>query len=96
MTEEEKLIWKELEKMGWSNEPKNMHLEYFKDIIKATKKALDISAVSCSLPSKKDIILQARKEENYIGNENDIEGAEKTGKYHGFLRGVEWLSDKLK
>lgn len=46
MKEEEKKVWKELENMGWSNEPKDMHLEYFQDIIKATKKALDTSCVS--------------------------------------------------
>jgi len=57
---------------------------------------LALCNVSCSLPSKEEIFKQARKEENYIGNESDIVGAEKSGKYHGFLKGVEWLSSKLK
>jgi len=46
MTEEENKVWKELEKMGWSNKPEDMHLEYFQDIIRATKKALVIAGVS--------------------------------------------------
>ena len=45
MTEQGKKVWKELESMGWSNEPKDFHLEYFEDIIEATKKALTIPAV---------------------------------------------------
>lgn len=45
MTEQGKKVWKELEKMGWSNEPKDFHLEYFEDIIEATKKALTIPVV---------------------------------------------------
>ena len=27
-----------MKKLGWSNKPKDFHLEYFKDIIEATKK----------------------------------------------------------
>lgn len=46
MTEQGKKVWKELENMGWSNEPENMHLEYFEDIVEATKKALTIPVVS--------------------------------------------------
>ena len=46
MTEQGKKVWKELENMGWSNEPKDFHLEYFEDIIEATKKALTIPDVS--------------------------------------------------
>ena len=45
MTEQGQKVWKELEKMGWSNKPKDMHLEYFEDIIEATKKALTIPDV---------------------------------------------------
>jgi hypothetical protein len=45
MTEEGKKVWKELENMGWSNEPKDLHLEYFEDIVKATKKALTMPVV---------------------------------------------------
>ena len=56
---------------------------------------LALCNVICSLPSKEEILKQARKEENYIGNESYIVGAEKSGKYHGFLKGVEWLSSKL-
>ena len=48
MTKEENKVWKELEKLGWSNKPEDMHLEYFKDIIKATKKALVIGGVGSS------------------------------------------------
>lgn len=50
MTEQGKKVWKELEKMGWSNEPEDLHLEYFEDIIEATKKALTIPAVVATLP----------------------------------------------
>lgn len=57
---------------------------------------LRLNSVVSSLPNKKEILKQARKEENYIGNESDIIGAEKTGKFHGFLKGVEWLSNRLK
>jgi hypothetical protein len=45
MTKDAKKVWKELEKMGWSNQPKDFHLEYFEDIIKATKQALNIPDV---------------------------------------------------
>lgn len=53
MTEQGKKVWKELEKMGWSNEPEDLHLEYFEDIIEATKQALTIPAVVKSLPQDK-------------------------------------------
>lgn len=49
-----------------------------------------------TLPTKEEIILQARKVENYIGDEMPIVGAEKSGKFHGFLEGVEWLSNRQK
>jgi hypothetical protein len=52
MTEQGKKVWKELENMGWSNEPKDFHLEYFEDIIEATKKALTLTDVVKSLPNK--------------------------------------------
>jgi hypothetical protein len=42
MTEQGKKVWKELEDMGWSGIPEDFHLEYFEDIIKATKKALSV------------------------------------------------------
>jgi hypothetical protein len=45
MTEQGKKVWKELENMGWSNKPKDFHLEYFEDIIEATKKALTLTDV---------------------------------------------------
>ena len=38
--EEYKKVWKEMESLGWSNIPEGFHLEYFKDIIEATKTAL--------------------------------------------------------
>ena len=56
-------------------------------------KLLGIDDVVKSLPSKEEILLQARKVENYIGDEMPIVGAEKSGKFHGFLEGVEWLSN---
>ena len=47
MTEEAKKVWEVMEnKFGWSNQPKDFHLEYFEDIIKATKQALNIPYVS--------------------------------------------------
>lgn len=67
-----------------------------KERIEELEKQLSIHVVVSSLPSKEEILKQARKEENYIGNECDIIGAEKTGKFHGFLKGVEWLSSKIK
>jgi hypothetical protein len=51
MTKDGKKVWKELEKMGWSNEPKDLHLEYYEDIITATKKALGLAHVSVRLSS---------------------------------------------
>lgn len=69
----------------------------FNEFIKYVEsQQLSICDVVSSLPTKEEILKQARKEENYIGNECDIIGAEKTGKFHGFLKGVEWLSSKIK
>jgi hypothetical protein len=51
MTKDGKKVWKELEKMGWSNEPKDLHFEYYEDIITATKKALGLAHVSVRLSS---------------------------------------------
>ena len=48
MTEQGKKVWKELKNIGWSNEPKDFHLEYFEDIIEATKKALTLTDVIVS------------------------------------------------
>ena len=46
MTKDAKKVWKVMEsEFGWSNPPKDFHLEYFEDIIKATKKALTIPVV---------------------------------------------------
>ena len=44
--EEYKKVWKEMENLGWSNIPEGFHLEYFKDIIEATKTALITSQKS--------------------------------------------------
>lgn len=44
--EEYKKVWKEMEELGWSNIPEGFHLEYFKDIIEATKTALMTSQKS--------------------------------------------------
>jgi len=56
MTEDAKKVWKIMEEdFGWSNKPKDFHLEYFEDIIKATKKALTLNVVSRSLLSEYDI-----------------------------------------
>ena len=65
-------------------------------IYKALKEQLILSGVVKSLPSKEEILLQARKIENYIGEEMPIVGAEKSGKFHGFLEGVEWLISRQK
>ena len=47
MTEEAKKVWEVMEtEFGWSNQPQDLHLEYFEDIIKATKQALNIPYVS--------------------------------------------------
>lgn len=43
MKKETKKVWKEMEKLGWSNKPKDFHLEYFEDIIEATKQAFSLS-----------------------------------------------------
>lgn len=79
MTEQGKKVWKELEKMGWSNEPKDFHLEYFEDIIEATKKVLDLGTVSSSLvadirnklgsPKNLCAMLKDREVEPFIGND---------------------------
>jgi hypothetical protein len=46
MTEDAKKVWEVMETyFGWSNQPKDFHLEYFEDIVKATKQALTIPAV---------------------------------------------------
>ena len=46
MAKDAKKVWKVMEsEFGWSNPPKDFHLEYFEDIIKATKKALTIPVV---------------------------------------------------
>jgi hypothetical protein len=51
MTEDAKKVWQVMENdFGWSNEPKDFHLEYFEDIINATKQALTIPVVVKSLP----------------------------------------------
>jgi hypothetical protein len=51
MTEDAKKVWEVMETdFGWSNQPKDFHLEYFEDIVKATKQALTIPVVVKSLP----------------------------------------------
>jgi hypothetical protein len=46
MTEDAKKVWKVMETdFGWMNQPEDFHLEYFEDIVKATKKALTIPDV---------------------------------------------------
>jgi len=46
MTEDAKKVWKVMERdFGWSNQPKDFHLEYFEDIVKSTKQALRIHDV---------------------------------------------------
>ena len=46
MTKEAKKVWHIMEKdFGWSNEPIGFHLDYFEDIVKATKKSLKIKIV---------------------------------------------------
>ena len=46
MTEDAKQVWKEMKEIGWSSAPKDFHLEYFENIIKAAKKALSIGGSS--------------------------------------------------
>ena len=47
MTEDAKKVWEVMETdFGWSNQPKDFHLEYFEDIVKATKQALTIPPVA--------------------------------------------------
>ena len=45
MTDNAKKVWKVMEKYGWSNPPVKFHLEYFEDILKATKEALNWTLV---------------------------------------------------
>ena len=46
MTEDAKKVWQVMEReFGWSNQPEKFQLEYFEDIIKATKQALTIPVV---------------------------------------------------
>jgi len=70
MTEQGKKVWKELENMEWSNEPKDFHLEYFEDIIEATKKALTIPVVS-----NNEVALKAFVEE-YVEAFEDGQGGD--------------------
>lgn len=37
----EKKVWRLMEEIGWENAPEGFHLEYFKDIINSTKKAIE-------------------------------------------------------
>jgi len=41
MNEFEKLVWKYMEEIGWENAPEGFHLEYFKDVVNSTKKAIE-------------------------------------------------------
>ena len=75
-----------------SEETAYWHLQKLRSEIKQ----LTLTDVVKSLPSKEEILLQARKIENYIGEEMPIVGAEKSGKFHGFLEGVEWLISRQK
>jgi len=45
MKKDTKKVWQEMEKLGWSNEPKDFHLEYFEDIIESTKQAFSLTDV---------------------------------------------------
>ena len=45
MTDVEK-VWEEMENLGWSNKPEDFHMEYFEDIIRATKMSLMTSQKS--------------------------------------------------
>jgi hypothetical protein len=68
MTDTEK-VWKEMENLGWSNKPKDFHMEYFEDIIKATKMALMTSQKSDSLPCVSESLLA-----KYIQHVGEAEG----------------------
>jgi hypothetical protein len=52
MKKETRKVWKEMEELGWSNEPKDFHLEYFEDIIEATKQAFSLQDIGSSYPAK--------------------------------------------
>lgn len=75
MTEDAKKVWQVMENdFGWSNEPQDFHLEYFEDIVKATKQALAIPTVvwqSEQLPSDKDAINAIKKQLNDTGYKTD-------------------------
>jgi len=45
MTAFEKKVWKFMEEIGWENAPEGFHLEYFKDVVNSTKKAIDYEKV---------------------------------------------------
>ena len=56
MTERGKQVWRELERIGWENAPEGFHLEYFEDIIKATKQALLIDGVVVPKGTLRDVL----------------------------------------
>lgn len=40
MNKFEKKVWRLMEQIGWENAPDGFQLEFFKDIVKSTKKAI--------------------------------------------------------
>jgi hypothetical protein len=41
MTQFEKKVWKLMKEIGWGNAPERFHLEYFRDVVNSTKKAIE-------------------------------------------------------
>ena len=98
MTEDSKKVWKLMEtEFGWSNQPEDFHLEYFEDIVKATKQALTIPVVMPSFLTHPyaQVVCTNKGELNYV-----LEWAKQNGKevsehqykvekfpYHLFLAG---------
>lgn len=56
MSDDAKKVWKVMEKYGWSEPPVEFHLEYFEDIVKATKEALGWTLVEKELPDELETV----------------------------------------
>ena len=41
MNKENRVIWQKLEKLGWCKEPTGIELDFFEDVIKCTKEAIN-------------------------------------------------------
>jgi hypothetical protein len=76
--------------------PKN-HIKRLKDLKEALTevKNCSIPIVSVLLPNKEEVCKQAAIFEDFKGWEGDISAAEKDGKRKGFVKGAEWMRDKI-